>query len=536
MQLSRLPLLQLYIALFSSIAIFSLVAFKIIEGTSWINALYFVMVTMSTVGFGDVTASYTSTKLITLLLIINGLTSIGVASQLLLDRIVTFQLSKARLLPQKPIKFENHVIIAGYGSKGRRLAQLFNDRSYTVVIVDLDDDRAKLAELNDYEVIQGDITKPRVLEILSLDNAAALCLLLSNDNITLHTGILARSISENLDIYAEIKSTTTYDIARIAGINKPIPFLSFMTNEIQNHLSHANIELFYNLKELHQQEAGLGYALIHLTLDYQDIFPESYRLGLFSISLNELYQDYKVNVTTDNIDISNHLLVAVDRLELIKSYKGENTVQLLHNRIIFAGYSELVDEVIQRLEHTEDDVIILWKTEEERDLARNINCKKYQLKFEKTTELLETIIMNDDLVVCSLDDITESLLIAVSLRKLDRESHLVQVVPYEYEVEPFVKVGADAVITPQHVIANAIISIFMKDNQLPPSIIFNNGHIFEHIVQPHDKYVNRKVKDILLEGQQIAFIRQPDDAKYRAPDKDLRIRHNDRILVIVNDD
>jgi Trk K+ transport system NAD-binding subunit len=109
-------------------------------------------------------------------------------------------------------------------------------------------------------------------------------------------------------------------------------------------------------------------------------------------------------------------------------------------------------------------------------------------------------------------------------------------VPYEYEVEPFVKVGADAVITPQHVIANAIISIFMKDNQLPPSIIFNNGHIFEHMVQPHDSYDNRKVKDILLEGQQIAFIRQPDDVKYRAPSKDLRIRHKDRILVIVNND
>jgi Trk K+ transport system NAD-binding subunit len=489
---------------------------------------------MSTVGFGDVTAHYTTTKIITLILIANGITSIGITSQLLLDRIVKFQLSKQKLLPTKPLSLSNHIIIAGYGSKSRRLARLFSDRFYEVIIVESDETRAVLAEFNGYRVIQGDITKPSVLDILSLSSASALCLLLSNDSITIQTGILARSRSNDIDIYAEIKSSAAYDIARIAGINKPIPFIPFMTNALQNHLSHANIELFFNLKELHQQEANLGYALVHLDLNYMDLFQEAYRLGLYSFSLNELYLDYKSNISTDNIDKSNHLLLAVDRLELIKSYKGENTEQIPHKRIVFAGYSELAEAVFQRLEHKDDDIVILWKSEQERDLAESINCKKMRWKFEEANNILEEIIQFDDLVVCSFDDITESLVLAVTLNNLDRGCHLVQVVPYEYEVEPFIKVGADAAITPQQVISEAILSIFMKDNQLPPSIIFKNGHIFEYQVEKDDQYDNMRIKAISNEKKQIMFIKTHADDKFRPPKISEKLHVGNRILVVIS--
>ncbi len=536
MQLSQLPLKQIYLLIFSTIITTSLITFKIVEGVSWLDAVYFVVVTMSTVGFGDVTAHHTSTKIITLILIMNGITSIGITSQLLLDRIIKFQLSKQRLLPSNPLNLSNHIIIVGYGSKGRRLSELFRDRSFDVVIVEQDEDRAKLADLDGLIVIQGDITKPSVLDILSLQNASALCLLLSNDNFTIQAGIVARSISEDLDIYAEINSSSTYDIARIVGINKPIQLITFMTNEIQNHLSHANIELFFNLKELRQQEANLGYALVHLNLEYSEIFQESFRLGLYSFALNELYLDYLRNVTPEDIDICNHLLLAIDRLELIKSYKGENTEQIPHKRLVFAGYSKLVDAVLQRLEHSIENVVILWRTEEEKELISGLNCIKRSWQFEKAYELLNEIIQFDDLVVCTFADITESLILAVTLRKLGRGAHLVQVLPYEYEVSPFIKVGADAVITSQQVISNAIISIFMKENQLPPSIIFSNGHIFEHLVVKNDHYENKKIKDISIDGHQIMYIKPHNEDKFRVPQKMEKINHQDRILVVISHD
>ena len=69
-----IPNRQFFIALFLSITILSTIFFALIEQRSLLDAFYFVIVTMSTVGFGDIAPTTDATKFISIVLIFNGIT------------------------------------------------------------------------------------------------------------------------------------------------------------------------------------------------------------------------------------------------------------------------------------------------------------------------------------------------------------------------------------------------------------------------------------------------------------------------------
>ena len=257
MEISQEMLRKTVVSAFISIILGSIMSFKFIEHKSWLDSLYFVVVTLGTVGYGDVVATDPITKLIVIILIITGILAIGLGSQLLLHRIIRLQLTTRTGLPTKPLNLTNHVIIGGYGAKGRRLAEIFRDRGYEVVIVEIDEERAKLAEFARFKVIRSDISKPGVLKILSLERASALCLVLSDDNYIIQTSILARSYSQHIRIYAEITSLVTYDIIKFAGVDKPISQIDFLANVIRSHLFHYGIQPFHSSKDLILQEASV---------------------------------------------------------------------------------------------------------------------------------------------------------------------------------------------------------------------------------------------------------------------------------------
>ena len=59
----------IYVALFITI---STTVFHLLEGWSWLDSFYFVVVTFTTIGYGDIVPSMPATKLITIFVGLNG--------------------------------------------------------------------------------------------------------------------------------------------------------------------------------------------------------------------------------------------------------------------------------------------------------------------------------------------------------------------------------------------------------------------------------------------------------------------------------
>lgn len=541
----NLPIRQILLGMFLAISIIATVVFKFVENVSWIDAIYFVFVSITTVGYGDLVATHPFTKLITIVLIFNGISFIGIASQYLVDRIIMMQLDSKLQLPSTPINRKNHIIIAGFGSKGRKLTKLLIDRNYTVVVIEKDLERLNANNIEGAVLINGDVTKPNTLKMLSVEKASGLFLLLSDDDATIQTGIVARTLSESIDIYAELMGSSTYKIARYAGINRPISLYHYLINVLHGTIFQQEVIPMETVDNMKTYESKLGYLMIPIKDNFDDLFDEVLEIGYVSLNLNEFSVSYKPGFLADvdhfetermkAMKSKTHKLLAVDKEELInKSKLIFNEIEKInHSRIIFAGYHQFIDEFIDRVNIGNENVIILWQNQREKELLEGKEYVNYEWTIDTGIDLLERLARDGDLFICTFEDITSSMILGVTLNHTKKDTYFIQLVPYEVEIEPFVEIGANNVITPQQIIADALLSSFIKTNHLTPSFIFTDAHIFEHLVGYDDFYVGKQIKDLAKFGVNIIYINKFREGKFREALLADLIEINDRIVIYI---
>jgi len=113
--------LTIYLIIFFAVLVGGTAGFKVLEGKTWIDSLYFIVVTMATVGYGDVHPATTAGKFFTIFLIILGVsTFLGVfanSAELILSR------REKRIQMRKM----NMVIGVFFSQVGSKLIRTFSD-------------------------------------------------------------------------------------------------------------------------------------------------------------------------------------------------------------------------------------------------------------------------------------------------------------------------------------------------------------------------------------------------------------------------
>ena len=111
---------KLYIVFFVSIVFIGSIGFYLIGGKewSWLDSIYMTIITL-TFGYGEVQPLGESGKIWAILVIIFGVSGIGVLVTTLREEIMQIDQYKKRIIMKKIEKFKNHLIICGYGRMGR---------------------------------------------------------------------------------------------------------------------------------------------------------------------------------------------------------------------------------------------------------------------------------------------------------------------------------------------------------------------------------------------------------------------------------
>ncbi len=162
---------------------------------SWLDAVYFTVETISTVGFGDFTFSGQSQWLEAygVLLIV-----IGAAVLTTLFSLITNALVKRRIdqsLGRAGVtRVSSHTILVGLGAVGMRVLEGLLARGQEVVVVEHDEGNRYLNQVRalGVRVIVGDATLPRTLELVNLRGAGAVAILTSDDLTNIETGLAVR--------------------------------------------------------------------------------------------------------------------------------------------------------------------------------------------------------------------------------------------------------------------------------------------------------------------------------------------------------
>jgi len=166
------------------------------------DAFYWTIVTLATVGYGDIIPHTTGGRLITIILI---LTSLGVLSFFTSILIAAFN-EKMPVLRENRIRaelerFDNFIIICGYGRVGQEIArQLSNDRQQ-FVIIDKGELNVNLARKQGYLAIQNDASKNDVLISAGICQGATTVLCITGDDVTnVYVTLTSRHLNKNIRI------------------------------------------------------------------------------------------------------------------------------------------------------------------------------------------------------------------------------------------------------------------------------------------------------------------------------------------------
>jgi Trk K+ transport system NAD-binding subunit len=186
------------VALLATATIF----FALAKSLSPFSSLYFTVVTMSTVGYGDINLvnDPAAVKVVGVAFIILGATVVAIFFAILTDTIVGARL--AQVLGSVRGRMRNHVVVCGLGNMGFRLVGEFVEQGVQVVAIERDDDSRHVAAARrmGIPVVVGDATLSESLKAAQVDHAQAVVTATDNDIADLQVAVNARAIHPDVRI------------------------------------------------------------------------------------------------------------------------------------------------------------------------------------------------------------------------------------------------------------------------------------------------------------------------------------------------
>jgi len=164
-----------------------------------LDALYFVVATITTTGYGDINLLNASpvVKVYGIFLMLAGAALIASAFSLITNFI--FRLRFRELLRGVRVRKNRHIIVAGLGSVGLRLVKQLAKAGERVVVVDKNAD-TELRQLLPVRIpfVQGDAALPETLVTANITAAKSVVAVTGNDITNLSIGLLSKKLNPNI--------------------------------------------------------------------------------------------------------------------------------------------------------------------------------------------------------------------------------------------------------------------------------------------------------------------------------------------------
>lgn len=219
-------LLFLFILIAGYSAIFHIIMIKY-EGVtySWVTGIYWVLTTMTTLGFGDITYHSDVGKVFSIIVLISGLilllivlpyTFISFFMAPYVERIL-----KNRI-PKEPAQILNdHYIICGEGPIASNLVEKLQLTNRPFIFIEQDVTKAQSLHNAGLPVVYGDLSEKETYKKVNIDSAKMI-FTNQSDVVNSHVALTVRGISD-IPIIALAEVRASIDILQFAGCNYVLP-------------------------------------------------------------------------------------------------------------------------------------------------------------------------------------------------------------------------------------------------------------------------------------------------------------------------
>ncbi len=190
----------------------------------FVDTLYFSVVSLTTLGYGDISPVTTEARLINTFLltpirIFLWVLFLGTAYELTILRL---QFREDRQMRELHDRLDRHVIVCGYGVKGRAILEELiahgHDRDQ-VVVIDPTEDAVEQATKDGVVAFRGDASSEALLEAAAIEKAAYLLAVPNRDDACVLIILTARSLAPDIEIIAAAREEENIKLLYGAGAN-----------------------------------------------------------------------------------------------------------------------------------------------------------------------------------------------------------------------------------------------------------------------------------------------------------------------------
>ncbi len=219
--------LLLAFILLITVILIGTIGYRFLSGQQydWLTCLYMTVITLSTVGYGEIieTAHSPQARVFTIVLILSGmgllLYSLSTVTAIMVEMDL-FDIFKRRKMNQNIKNLRNHFVVCGAGATGACIVEELLKTKTRFVVIERDPERIEaLRKFGDVLYIEGDATEDEVLVRAGVEHAAGLAAALSSEKDNLYLTLTARQINPSIRIVARGLDDSVNQKLRKAGAN-----------------------------------------------------------------------------------------------------------------------------------------------------------------------------------------------------------------------------------------------------------------------------------------------------------------------------
>ena len=197
--------------------------YMLVEGWDLFDSVYMMVITLTTVGYGEVHPLTRAGRVLTSVVLLTGVGTFfylaGAIVQLMIEGHLQTLFGR-RWMQREIEKMQNHTIVCGYGRIGAIVAREIIAEGHDVVVVERSQVLVEELTQKGIPYVAGDATKDDVLLAAGLNNAKSLVSALTDEAANVYVTLTARQL--NPDIYIVARSDAPDHSQRLirAGANQ----------------------------------------------------------------------------------------------------------------------------------------------------------------------------------------------------------------------------------------------------------------------------------------------------------------------------
>jgi len=216
---------RLTIALIALLTVFTVGTFgnALLLRLPLLDAFYFTVVTLSTVGYGEIYPVTPESKLFTSILILIGIGILAIALETIVEGVTRRSVMEI-LKPKAPSRklLEKHFIICGSGRIGQIIIDELKRTGEKFVVVESNPEVARELSEKGVPVIEGSPLEEETLRKAGIERAKGLATVLDQDSDNVFITITAKTLNPNIYVVAKVSNREVMDKVYKVGADRVV--------------------------------------------------------------------------------------------------------------------------------------------------------------------------------------------------------------------------------------------------------------------------------------------------------------------------